>query len=298
MQASDSSLGPYLRSEREQQGIDLKDIAELTKIQPKFIEAIEDDAYDQLPKGPFVVGFLRSYAECLSIDADEVVTFYQTSYGASTPNAPLPLERPSPAVRPSPEPRASSRRGGVVSVGLAVLVCALLYGLWSGFLGSRPVSDSDPGIANEAQSDRPIASPAKAPAGASLASGKTGTATGIDSQPNTSAAANLAVDPTATDSQRADTGPSDGPITLLSEASAPVLAPLVLRVYALEETWLRLDIDDETRQEALIKAGQSQQWRADEQFSLTIGNVQGARVFLDDQELDLGCPKWAFSDPF
>ncbi|PON13637.1 hypothetical protein C2W62_33335 [Candidatus Entotheonella serta] len=43
MQASDNSLGPYLRSEREQQGIGLADIALQTKIQPKFIEALEAD---------------------------------------------------------------------------------------------------------------------------------------------------------------------------------------------------------------------------------------------------------------
>jgi hypothetical protein len=50
---------------------------------------------------------------------------------------------------------------------------------------------------------------------------------------------------------------------------------------------MRLDIDDDSRQEALIKAGESIEWKANEQFSLTIGNVKGARVLLNDQELDL-----------
>ncbi len=50
---------------------------------------------------------------------------------------------------------------------------------------------------------------------------------------------------------------------------------------------MRLDIDEDTRREAMIKAGQSQSWESKEQFSLTIGNVQGVRVFLNNQELDL-----------
>jgi hypothetical protein len=50
---------------------------------------------------------------------------------------------------------------------------------------------------------------------------------------------------------------------------------------------MRLEIDDEARQEVLIKAGQSIEWEANKQFSLTIGNVKGARVLLNDQELDL-----------
>jgi hypothetical protein len=73
----------------------------------------------------------------------------------------------------------------------------------------------------------------------------------------------------------------------LSEESTLEPVPLVLRVQALEETWMRLDIDDDSRQEALIKAGDSIEWKANEQFSLTIGNVKGARVLLNDQELDL-----------
>jgi len=56
------SLGSYLRQERERQQVSLQDIAATTKIQLKFLEALEHDAYDQLPAAPFVVGFLRAYA--------------------------------------------------------------------------------------------------------------------------------------------------------------------------------------------------------------------------------------------
>lgn len=282
MQASDNSLGPYLRSEREQQGIDLQDVAELTKIQPKFIEAIEDDAYDRLPKGPFVVGFLRSYAECLSIDPDEVVTFYQASFGAPAQSVSLPpehaapAEHPAPEAQPAPKPPASSRRRGMLRVGLVGLACVLLYTVWSGLSGPRVTPDPDTGAANKAPAARPLSTPSD-----------------LDVNPTTAPAVTDApqVDAAPADQPAAvpqtDTAAADQPAAPLSEASAPELAPLVLRVYAVEKTWMRLDIDEETSQEAMIEAGQSQSWQSKEQFSLTIGNVRGVRVFLNDQELDL-----------
>jgi len=49
------SLGSYLRQERERQQVSLQEIAAATKIQLKFLEALEHDAYDQLPAPPFVV---------------------------------------------------------------------------------------------------------------------------------------------------------------------------------------------------------------------------------------------------
>lgn len=267
MQASDSSLGLYLRSEREQQGIDLKDIASLTKIQPKFIEALETDDYDQLPKGPFIIGFLRSYAQCLSLDADEVVTFFQTHHGKQTPS--LLAQQ---GQRPSLTPRVSWQRGVILSVGLAALVLVLFFVLRSGpskqALRDRPadtVADKPPTPLQA------IAAPAAVTPSPTL------------SPPDTS----VGTDPITTAAPQENAEPPNVPDLVLSEAPTLEPAPLVLRVQALEETWMRLDIDDDSRQEALIKAGESIEWKANEQFSLTIGNVKGARVLLNDQELDL-----------
>ena len=49
MQVDFDSLGSYLHQERERQQVSLQEIAAATKIQLKFLEALEHDAYDQLP---------------------------------------------------------------------------------------------------------------------------------------------------------------------------------------------------------------------------------------------------------
>lgn len=282
MQASDNSLGLYLRSEREQQGMDIKDIASLTKIQPKFIAALEGDDYDRLPKGPFVIGFLRSYAQCLSLDADEVVAFFQARDGMAM-QSPSGRQRLSQQ-RPAATPRTSSRRGAALSVGLAALGCVLLWVLWNGLGGERVAHDRPAETANgQAAAGQVVSAPEFTP----LPTLQETTAPNAAALPALSTLASLGASPIATDVQPGHATPWDTPDHMLSEASAPEPAPLVLRVQALEETWVRLDIDDEIRREALIQAGQSVEWEAKEQFSLTIGNVEGTRVLLNDRELDL-----------
>ena len=76
------SLGSYLRQERERQQVSLPEIAAATKIQLKFLEALEHDAYDQLPASPFVVGFSRAYAQYVALDSEMVLTAYRSSHRA------------------------------------------------------------------------------------------------------------------------------------------------------------------------------------------------------------------------
>ena len=280
MQASDSSLGPYLRSEREQQGIDIEDIASMTKIQPKFIEALEADHYDQLPKGPFVIGFLRSYAQCLSLDADEVIAFFQTHYGKRR-------QILSAQQRPSPISPMSWQRGLILSMGLLALVWVLFFVLRSGPARQQAVDDHSAHTTADKQPDTrqvmtapAMTTPSSAPPEATASNAATLPTRSLPPPSHE-------IEPLAIDAFQPEAAPPDVPIRALSEGAPLNPAPLVLRVQALEETWMRLDIDGETRQEALIKADQRIEWKANEQFLVTIGNVKGVRVFLNDQELDL-----------
>jgi len=287
MQASVNSLGPYLRSVREQQGIDLKDIVSLTKIQPKFIEAIEANDYKQLPKGPFVIGFLRSYAQCLSLDADEVVAFFQAHHNKRMQGPPVSQRQRSAQQRPSSTSRASWQRGIILSAGLAVLVFVLVWVLQSIPLGPQTTQERPSSIA----ADEPPAARQAVSTSVTVSSPPTpqeATAShAVTTPPLSSPSTSIGTPPIATELRQVDAVLPDVSEPAWSEEPTPEHAPLVLRVQALEETWMRLDIDDETRQEALIKAGQSIEWKANKQFALTIGNVQGARVSLNDHELDL-----------
>ena len=63
--------------------------------------------------------------------------------------------------------------------------------------------------------------------------------------------------------------------------------PLVLQATAVADTWLRIEIDGDKRQDLLLTSGRSVQWEAHERFRLTVGNVRGTRLALNGQDIPL-----------
>lgn len=70
------SFGDWLRRQREMREINLRDIADRTKISLRYLEAMEEDRFDVLPAPIFAKGFLREYARYVGLSPDEVVNHY------------------------------------------------------------------------------------------------------------------------------------------------------------------------------------------------------------------------------
>jgi cytoskeletal protein RodZ len=70
------SFGEWLRRQREMREINLRDIADRTKISLRYLEAMEADRFDLLPAPIFAKGFLREYARYVGLSPDEVVNHY------------------------------------------------------------------------------------------------------------------------------------------------------------------------------------------------------------------------------
>ena len=67
------SFGSRLRYERERRQIALKSIAESTKIGITLLEGLERDDVSRWPSGIFRKSFVRSYADAIGLDADDIV---------------------------------------------------------------------------------------------------------------------------------------------------------------------------------------------------------------------------------
>jgi len=93
------SFGTWLRRQRELREISLREIADVTKISIRYLEALEQDRFDVLPAPVFAKGFLREYARYVGLDPDEVVNSYLTAQDEVEP-------------ADEPEPRRNPRRGG------------------------------------------------------------------------------------------------------------------------------------------------------------------------------------------
>ena len=68
--------GEELRRIRNSEGIELTEIAEITRISKRYLEYIEGDKYSYLPAIPYLKGYLEQYAICLKLDPDEVSICY------------------------------------------------------------------------------------------------------------------------------------------------------------------------------------------------------------------------------
>lgn len=64
------------RLTREEKDISLELVAEKTKIQKKFLLAIEDNCWEALPGEVYLRGFLRIYAKYLGLNGQEIVDIY------------------------------------------------------------------------------------------------------------------------------------------------------------------------------------------------------------------------------
>lgn len=76
----EASFGTWLRRQRELREIDLREIAEKTKISLRYLKAMEQDRFEVLPAPVFARGFLREYAKYVGLNADEVVNYYLSTH--------------------------------------------------------------------------------------------------------------------------------------------------------------------------------------------------------------------------
>jgi cytoskeletal protein RodZ len=124
------SVGEMLYAARERKGVDLYRAERDTKIRLKYLEAMEDGAYDELPPPVYTKGFLRNYALYLGLSPDEVITRWREE---SMPGA---RRQEKVVVAPPPQPLAAPRRGVALSPNM--LVALMLFAgvaLFIGFIG-------------------------------------------------------------------------------------------------------------------------------------------------------------------
>jgi cytoskeleton protein RodZ len=64
------AVGGELATARISQGLSLSDISSQLRISVKYLEFLENGEREKLPGATYVLGFIRSYAKCLDLEAD------------------------------------------------------------------------------------------------------------------------------------------------------------------------------------------------------------------------------------
>lgn len=124
------SVGTSLRNARGKTGKSLAEVATMLRIRQPYLLALEEGRHRDLPGGAYAIGFLRTYAEFLALDGEEMVRRFRAEASGD-------LNSRSELVFPSPVSEGRIPGGAVLFVGL--LVAGLAYGGWY-LLSSRDSS--------------------------------------------------------------------------------------------------------------------------------------------------------------
>ena len=72
------TIGNYLKSGREARNIRLSEVARSTKISKWYLDCLEKDEFDKIPGGPYIKGYIASYASFIGIEEDEILKRYDS----------------------------------------------------------------------------------------------------------------------------------------------------------------------------------------------------------------------------
>lgn len=122
-------IGSSLREARLRQGLDFVELEGRTKVRAKYLRALEDERFDQLPAHTYIKGFLRTYAEALGLNGSLYVDEYNSRYVVGEDDAPLRARRVTPAARRRQYERHQTRAVAVALVAIGI-VTALVIGAW------------------------------------------------------------------------------------------------------------------------------------------------------------------------
>jgi cytoskeleton protein RodZ len=124
-------MGADLRAARERVGCTLPAMAAHLRIRLPYLEAIEDGRIADLPGNAYAMGFVRTYASSLGLDADEISRRFRAEAAA--------VNRKTELSFPAPVPERGVPAGAMMLLGLVLVVGAYIG--WYQLSGERAVPD-------------------------------------------------------------------------------------------------------------------------------------------------------------
>ena len=259
-----ASLSEKLRRERELRGISLKQIADDTKIGVRFLEALEEDRLELIPGEFYRRSYLRAYARYLGLDEDRAVNAYAFAHQEKDSDDESHEDRKPPGMVPW------------LPWVLAACVLALIAVVfWS---SSSDPAESLPGaVPPDANPTAPVTNVrnvATVGAGSSSSDGNAVTPASTSSSASRSSLPSTPNNPS-----------NNVPMLTPSREGAPGGGALRLVIAVGESCWLEIEADGEVVSTGLKEEGFRQEFTADTELRLWLGNAGGVSLWVNDKPL-------------
>ncbi len=295
-------LGELLGQQREQQGLTVSDVYQHTKISPSCIRSIEQGNLEDLPHPVYVKGFIRSYAQLLGLDAEQLVQVFDKNVLLSNEEEEKEVE----PVMTLHKKRTLYRRtlSIVASVLVVFVVSYILYDLFwdtghdEQFQEVSEIAREDLQVVQQEHlkdTDEFVA--LSVPESEEAVNDKNAQIEELEDLPATPAPeepdAALQLPEEAVKLAKENDKPEQLEAVeeekMPDEAAEPEIKEEVnhLKISAIEDCWLRVEVDGQTEEE-LLDAGSSISFEFQEALHLRLGNAGGVSLEYngDDYPLD------------
>jgi cytoskeleton protein RodZ len=304
--AEAARVGEELRDARLALGATLEEVADNLRINRRYLAALEEGRSRDLPGPAYALGFVRTYARALGLDADNLARRYRENGPASRGRTDL--------IFPEPVPERGIPAGVVILIGMIIMVGA--YAVWWSWSGSadRMVDEVPPPPARVEQAARdarrslpatdtaPVLPPTLGQATPGAGAGRPG----VTPPPPGGAAGNAqailppgtvlpptGAPPTTASSNPAErpgglpaTGPvpAPAPPAAPTTPSAPAEPPSRITLRATEESWVQIrdPRSGQTLLNRVLRPGESFPVPRDG-LVMTTGKAQGLELVVDGQ---------------
>jgi len=286
--AEAARVGEELRDARLALGATLEEVADELRINRRYIAALEEGRSGDLPGPTYALGFVRSYATALGLNADDLARRYRENRAGGRAQAEL--------VFPEAVPKRGVPAGVVILLGMVIMVGAYAsWWKWSGSAdrsvdGVPPVPERIEQAARDAQraagpaDTAPVLPPTLGQAMRDNGAARPGTTSPPGGSPGPGAPAQTGAGP------RPGGTPQAGGTPALSVSPAPTIPatpaepPSRVTLRATDEAWVQVR-DPRSGQTILNRV-----FRPGESFAvprdgllLTTGKAQSVEVLVDGQ---------------
>jgi cytoskeleton protein RodZ len=275
-------FGERMRREREMRGITLEAISEKTKITIRTLQALEKDEFDKLPGGIFNKGFVRSYAQFLGMNEEQVLKDFIAVAG--DPEQPLP-DPPVKHQEIIPQPKEKRSWTGVAAV---VVAAVMLLGV--GWKVASKVSRAADAAWTRAHKEKSASTyhssaafAASSPSSDSPQPNQADIAPATQDKPLTPAVQTDATNPILQPATQTTNAATASPQLVPASATTPRSDRFVILVKAIRPAWVSITADGKPVIEGVLK--RKKKIRAYSQVVLKTNNAGALAIARNGQPL-------------